>query len=334
MTLGRDHHVSDEPLHRYQVVNTKDPSVFRKVLHETYGATNLEIADLGAFHARGNFVQLQLIALGYSACGAPATIDFPATEYARMQIALKGTAFTRIGDQTVEINERQACIASPGQPTRLSFREGYEQFILRINSKCLIEKVSLIIGAKPRGKLIFEPVARFDTPSAKSLYQLVRFVAEQVNSAEAVLPSIILRELEQAIAISFLYASKHSFSSYLVQDGKRAAPQQVKQVEEYIEAHWNEPLQIATLAELTGHSARSVFGAFRQHRGYSPMAFAKRVRLRHAHEMLSSNCAKHTVTGTAFACGFANLGHFARDYREMFHERPSETLARARSKPG
>jgi len=35
------------------------------------------------------------------------------------------------------------------------------------------------------------------------------------------------------------------------------------------------------------------------------------------------------VTAVAFACGFGNLGHFARDYREVFGERPSMTLARA-----
>jgi len=32
----------------------------------------------------------------------------------------------------------------------------------------------------------------------------------------------------------------------------------------------------------------------------------------------------------AFNCGFGNLGHFAREYREAFGELPSETLARAR----
>jgi transcriptional regulator GlxA family with amidase domain len=32
------------------------------------------------------------------------------------------------------------------------------------------------------------------------------------------------------------------------------------------------------------------------------------------------------VTGVAFACGFQNLGHFARDYRLRFGELPSETL--------
>jgi transcriptional regulator GlxA family with amidase domain len=53
------------------------------------------------------------------------------------------------------------------------------------------------------------------------------------------------------------------------------------------------------------------------------------VRLKHARRMLAAPNAETTVTLVAFACGFGNLGHFARDYRETFGERPSETLVRA-----
>jgi transcriptional regulator GlxA family with amidase domain len=45
--------------------------------------------------------------------------------------------------------------------------------------------------------------------------------------------------------------------------------------------------------------------------------------------MLSAPDAETSVTKVAFACGFGNLGHFARDYRKAFGERPSETLAQA-----
>ena len=34
-----------------------------------------------------------------------------------------------------------------------------------------------------------------------------------------------------------------------------------------------------------------------------------------------------------FKCGFGNLGHFARDFRKMFGELPSEVLARTRRGP-
>jgi AraC-like DNA-binding protein len=43
-----------------------------------------------------------------------------------------------------------------------------------------------------------------------------------------------------------------------------------------------------------------------------------------------------TVLGIALKCNFQNQGHFARDYRLAFGERPSDTmeLARRRAPPG
>ena len=60
------------------------------------------------------------------------------------------------------------------------------------------------------------------------------------------------------------------------------------------------------------------------------MAFVKQVRLRHAQDMLLNPDANTSVTGVAFACGFQNLGHFARDYRQTFGELPSATLGRSK----
>jgi transcriptional regulator GlxA family with amidase domain len=58
------------------------------------------------------------------------------------------------------------------------------------------------------------------------------------------------------------------------------------------------------------------------------MAFEKTVRLKHANELLKVPHPRTTVTGVAFACGFSNLGHFAKYYRAMFNEHPSETIRR------
>jgi transcriptional regulator GlxA family with amidase domain len=48
--------------------------------------------------------------------------------------------------------------------------------------------------------------------------------------------------------------------------------------------------------------------------------------MRHAKAMLTTPEAGTSVTSVAFACGFSNLGHFAKDYFQGFGELPSETL--------
>jgi AraC-like DNA-binding protein len=84
----------------------------------------------------------------------------------------------------------------------------------------------------------------------------------------------------------------------------------------------------ATLAEVTGASAFSLFRAFKKYRGYSPLEFAKQLRLRHAHELLRRPDAAISLAEIASACGFADLGHFVDDYIRAFGEYPSQTPSR------
>ena len=129
--------------------------------------------------------------------------------------------------------------------------------------------------------------------------------------------------------MAFLCANRHTFSHLLDREEKDTVPFQVRRAEEFIEAHWDQAITIERLVEETGVGARAIFRAFQQSRGYSPMAFARTIRLKRAREMLSAPAPETSVTAIAFTCGFGNLGHFARDYRETFGERPSVTLARA-----
>jgi len=89
---------------------------------------------------------------------------------------------------------------------------------------------------------------------------------------------------------------------------------------------------VEALAGAAGASTRSVFKAFREARHCSPMAFVKGIRLGNARRMLQRPELGTSVVSVAFACGFLNPGHFARDYRLAFGELPSVTLAQARHK--
>ena len=61
------------------------------------------------------------------------------------------------------------------------------------------------------------------------------------------------------------------------------------------------------------------------------MAFVREVRLRHARDMLTDPERATNVTAIAIACGFSNLGHFAKYYHLAFGEHPSVTLRRGLS---
>ena len=85
------------------------------------------------------------------------------------------------------------------------------------------------------------------------------------------------------------------------------------------------PLSVAELALHLNLSTRSIQTACAQTLGISPKIFLRALRLSEVRrEIVYSN----TVSEAATRWGFWHFGHFSRDYRSMFGELPSATLAR------
>jgi len=180
---------------------------------------------------------------------------------------------------------------------------------------------------RPKTPLEFDITTDLRNPHAQYLQNLLAFLARQFDSDAAQLPSLVVRELEQAVIVAFLRANRNSLSHFLEGDVQQAAPHEVYRAEQYIEANWDKPIAIEELVAVTNVSARALFKSFRKFRGYSPMTFAKSVRLRQARKMLTK-IPGISVADVAFRCGFGNLGHFSKNYRELFEELPSETRNR------
>jgi AraC-like DNA-binding protein len=321
------------PLQRFPVFQTSSSEEFTHALRTQFGAARAQIKDAETFSARGNLVQLKSIGLAYGHSNSGTAVDYPEADRFRLLTPLVGDGFAAIGKNAVTLDGDQSCIVSPGQKVTLAANGGHEWFNLRIDPDAFESKLAYLLGARPTGRLEFSPAADRNSPRFRQLWQLIGFFAEQLDAASEPLPPLLLRELEQAILVAFLTANRHSFSHLLERDPADMLPSHVRRAEEYIEAHWDQAVTIEKLVEATGIGARAIFRAFQQARGYSPMAFAKMVRLRHARELLSAPDAETSVTSVAFVCGFGNLGHFARDYREAFRERPSTTLAKATRRP-
>ncbi|BBU71515.1 hypothetical protein ICHIJ1_14340 [Fluviibacter phosphoraccumulans] len=82
------------------------------------------------------------------------------------------------------------------------------------------------------------------------------------------------------------------------------------------------------LAEQVNLTPRALQYAFKQHLNITPMRWVRQQRLKQARHALKTNPSKEvTVTRAALACGFTNLGVFARYYRVEFGENPSVTLS-------
>jgi AraC-like DNA-binding protein len=318
-----------DPLHRFLVFRTSNAEELQAVALARFGATRVALAGHSDFEAQASFVELQHIALAFGATSSGMRIEQPETDFARLQIALKGSAATTTGRHVTAIDHRQACMTSANNATVMDCDGGHERLTLRVNNAALERKLASLVGGKPKGNLEFEAALNMEQPRAQTLLRMLLFLGRELNSVGSELPAIVVREMEQSIMVAVLSANRHSLSGLLDRDSAdAAAPWQVRVAEEYIVANCNRPIMIEELTAVTGVSARCLFKSFKRSRSYTPMVFAKLARLRRARQIFSEADEKTTVAGTAFNCGFSNLGHFAKDYRQAFGELPSETLSK------
>jgi len=94
------------------------------------------------------------------------------------------------------------------------------------------------------------------------------------------------------------------------------------------------PPLIADLCRAAGVSERTLRNAFHDVHGLSPKQYLLRHGLEEArHALQLARGARGAVTLVATECGFFELGRFAGAYRQLFGERPSDTLRRMPEAP-
>jgi len=104
----------------------------------------------------------------------------------------------------------------------------------------------------------------------------------------------------------------------------------VKRLGEVLDSKLGEPVHLAELCRALGVSERTLRTCCLEAFGESPMRYLWLRRMNQARRaLLRADPATGTVTEIATAQGFWELGRFAVQYRTLFGERPSSTLARA-----
>lgn len=103
----------------------------------------------------------------------------------------------------------------------------------------------------------------------------------------------------------------------------------VKVAQEFMELNLQRPLTLADICQAVHASKRSLHYGFQDMFGMGPMAFLKVLRLHAIRRfLLSADPKSLQVKEVANAWGFCSMGHFSRDYKKLFGESPSQTLAR------
>ena len=96
----------------------------------------------------------------------------------------------------------------------------------------------------------------------------------------------------------------------------------VQKMQDYIEAHLTEEITLATLADLCNFSPWYAHRLFREHTGYAPAEYIRRMRLARSALRLKTERAK--IIDVAFDLGFASVDGYTRAFRKEFGINPGE----------
>ncbi|KFL49226.1 anthranilate 1,2-dioxygenase regulatory protein AndR [Burkholderia pyrrocinia] len=270
----------------------------------------------GASHM--DFVKLGGLGIGTIAFGDAMRVQVDAVDgYYLLMFCLSGQAEVRAMGRQLGVDGQTGVLCAPGERFDAVLSADCEQFVLRIDAAT----VGSLTG-DPRAML--DPVLHISDAALAAWRQQLMLVArspellERANANPRVasqLEHLLIDLLIEGHPPSVLHASHRD-----------PAPGFVRRAQEFVNAHYAQPLQLADIVRAANVPERTLRDAFLQFRGMSPMQYLRATRLDHARELLRGAASDRRIADVALDCGFTHLGRFAIAYREKFGESPSETL--------
>ena len=323
-----------EPLSHFPAVRTHDVDELRQRMSGLFSVRSMHLGRDArkTFAGRLNHRQMRDVGISYVRYGAALTASLSHGDSYLQGFPLRGQGRYVLNGSDRGTFRSHGISCGPGTDLRLEYSSDFEHLVLSVNPQRLVRALSGLIGQAVGPALTVTKRVGSVPEEAAAQRRLLEFVVRELDRTDTSLPKLVLDELEQALIISYLSCNCHNYSHLLEGSVRAVAPWQVRLAEEYIEQNWDQPVTIEALAFIGNVGIRSLFYSFKQSRGVSPMIFVRQVRLRHAKEMLMHAGPETTVTSVASACGFSNLGHFAKYYCDGFGEHPSATLKAARGR--
>jgi AraC-like DNA-binding protein len=225
---------------------------------------------------------------------------------------------------------------SPGDITFLSLGATYHQ---RTAGDCHWGGMSLTpedlaaVGRTLVGRELRAPLASHSLhPNPVLMARLMGLHARAARLAETTPETLARPEVARALENEL----QHIFVRCLADGtpdesskGHRRHAVTVARLEDLLMANYERPLYLADVCAAIAVSERTLRICTQEHLGMGPIQYLWLRRMNLARRVLARATSETTsVTAIATSCGFFELGRFAVEYRSLFGESPSVSLAR------
>ncbi len=162
----------------------------------------------------------------------------------------------------------------------------------------------------------------FNSSDVGALYLMAEKILARSTLPPSDLQSTCLSHLLTALGVA-----QDAMIDYREEVAYRRAYSIVQRAREFIECPAIESITVLDVCRNIGVSRRTLQNSFEKILQISPISYMRMIRLNRARALLSGATPVAGLVGNVAAqCGFWHLSKFAQDYRNMFGERPSETL--------
>ena len=202
-----------------------------------------------------------------------------------------------------------------------------------LSSMSLAEREIMVYGEAILGRALTPATDLvLETPARDALAKLHRLHSSVITLAEDA-PSVLAQpEAARALEQALIEAMIDCLGVGKVEKGSTAQRRHtaiMRRFDRVIEEHLDEPLYIPELCREVGASVRTLNTCCQEHLGMGPKHYLLLRRMHMVRRALrQSALADTTVTEVATRYGFWQLGRFAVEYKTLFGESPSDTLAR------
>lgn len=308
---------------------TRDPDEAEHIVAEAYLPNRLLRTmsagiDMELVSARFGEVSAGLLSYGH-------LIHLQTADAAQfhVNVTLEGRATSRSGSGDPLMTGRgQAVVFPVGKPAQLTWSSDARHLCLMATRASLEGELEHLLGRSLTTRLTFERCLRSDV--GRQWQPAIELVRRELENPQGLLTRPRLaRHLEGLVVDGLLLTQPHNYHDLLHKTAAPGGVGAIARAVELLEELPGESWTVVRLAQEVHLSVRALQYGFNRDFDMPPMAYLKRVRLRHAHEaLLASSPEIATVQAIAVDCGFFHMGRFAAAYREAFGEPPSRTLGR------
>lgn len=319
-------------LRRHELFCSDDLDFVRSEVARVFCPHELALYGRGVrLHARMRSKRLRNVAVNLVGYGGDVMIE-PGRldDFFVIMIPLSGSAHIRCGDQEVESYPGLATVPHPSRPLRMRWTADCVQLIIRIDraalEACLRDELGHPLDEGPLTFRLGMDVTAGPTASWRRLALMVARELDEDGNLVTCKPLVGM--WENALMVSLLQAQPHNYS--LGAEGQ-VRPSPKPEVNSALRLLGDRPAEgwtVTRLARMLGVGPRKLQQGL-QEIGTTFTQELRTARLHRIHDTLYAAAPGTITVSKAFAQnGISHHGHGAAQYRELFGERPSDTLRR------